>query len=464
VALVVFAPICFSESDSVETLLAYLKSPNVRTRLSAARKLGQRRVRNQPVVEALGATARSDEDWNVRAAAVESLGMIKDFSALPAIFDALKDREVEVRRVAARSLVAFYTEHDIDFITNRRSGINLFNPFLDTSDHEIIEPYIKVDATIISALGETVRNDPERDVRVAAVRALGVLRGNGAIRHLADSANADQDIRVEVLRAFVKIGDQSAGEHLVRFFSDSNEKVRTQAMLAAGLLKYRPAVDPLLAIYALGPESTGTIKKVTRPVKGIFSYDPPRDEAALWALSLIGDDRAERVFVDNMTNDDSDRRQYAFEGLARLANPTYLNQTSRLILGERSTEVQMAQQWALYRMGSRANLQYIVRKLDTDHAEQARGYLMETENLSDLYPQLQSSNVTVRRKVIEILGRIGDDGTIRELEPIARSSGAETADTAIVAIKRIEWRQAGGPRATDSLLPGEERKRRSNDN
>ena len=42
-----------AETQSLETLLAYLKSPNAETRRDAARKLGERRVRNQLAVEAL---------------------------------------------------------------------------------------------------------------------------------------------------------------------------------------------------------------------------------------------------------------------------------------------------------------------------------------------------------------------------------------------------------------------------
>ena len=33
-------------------------------------------------------------------------------------------------------------------------------------------------------------------------------------------------------------------------------------MVAAGMLKYKPAVEPLLSVYGLGPEKKGTFKKV----------------------------------------------------------------------------------------------------------------------------------------------------------------------------------------------------------
>lgn len=440
-----------ADSESLETLLAYLKSPNVSTRRDAARKLGERRVRNQLAIEALATTVAKDNDHDVRQEAVNSLGLIKDFSALPEMLDALKDLEPDVRGVAARALVALYTEHDIEFITNRRSGWNLFNPLLDTSDHEIIEPYIMVDPKIVTALGEAARDDRDRDVRISAIRALGVLRGSGAIPQLADALTADQDVRIEVLRAFIKIGDPSAGPHLVPFFTDSDHKVRTQAMVAAGLLKYRPAVEPLIAAYRLGPEKKGSMKLVTDKVKGRFTYLPPRDEAALWALSLLGDDRAEQIFAENITSTDGDRRQQATEGLARLAKSQYLDQISQLIVKEKNGDVRLADHWALYRMGSDPHLTYIVRKLDTDQAGQARGYLLES-NPADLYVHIHSSNKAIRQGVIEVLGRTGDADTVKELESVVQASSAKTADAATVAIKRIEWRLAGRPRASDDVL------------
>ena len=450
-----------AETQSLETLLAYLKSPNASTRRDAAHKLGERRVRDQLAVEALSVAARKDEDSDVRAEALQSLGMIKDFAAMPEMIDGLKDPKPDVRCIAIRSLVALYTEHDIEFITNRRAGWNLFNPFLDTSDHEIVEPYIKVDPSIVTAIGESARGDRDRNVRISAIRALGVLRGSLAIPHLSDALNADQDVRIEVLRAFIKIGDQSAGPNLIPFFRDSDHKVRTQAMVAAGLLKYKPAVEPLLSVYGLGREKKGTFKSVEDRVKGRLTYLPTRDEAALWALSLIGDDKAEQTFVENMTDNDADRRQYAIEGLARIADPRYLDQISRMVLTEKNGDVKLAEYWALYKMGSTPNIQYIVRKLETDQTDQARAYLLES-NPVDLYPHLKSSSKEVRRKVIEILGRTGDQDTIKELEPVVLSSGSSTADTATLAIKRIEWRISGRPRASDDVMQKVRPRRASN--
>lgn len=456
----VLALIMTVQAQSLETLLAYLKSPNPSTRREAAQKLGERRIRDQFAVEALVVAAAKDEDREVRSEAVKSLGMIKEMSTIPNLIAALGDSDIDVQRMAVKSLVSLYIEEGVDFIINRRTGWNRFNPFLDTDDNEIIEPYMTVDPQIITALGESARGARDVDVRIAAIRALGVLRGREAIPMLVDALTADRDVRVDVLRAFIKIGDQSAGPHLVPFFRDTDRKVRTQAMVAAGLLKYQPAIDPLLSVYGLGPEEEkGSVTSVARKIKGSIQYLPPRDEGALWALSLFGDEKAEQIFVENMTDKNVDRRRYAIEGLARIADPRYRDQISRLVLTEGNAQVKLAEHWALYRFGDQDELGNVVKELD-DRDEQARSYLLEIDKPEHLYPYLRSSNRTVRLAVIGILGSIGASDAVKELEPIVKASGARTADEATVAIKRIEWRLSGRPNAQDQVLQRETRPRR----
>src|SRR5258707_3449959 len=72
-----FAFAARAETQSLETLLAYLKSPIAGARRDAAPKLGERRVSNQLAVEALAVAGGKDEDGDVRAEALQSLGRIK---------------------------------------------------------------------------------------------------------------------------------------------------------------------------------------------------------------------------------------------------------------------------------------------------------------------------------------------------------------------------------------------------
>jgi hypothetical protein len=76
---------------------------------------------------------------------------------------------------------------------------------------------------------------------------------------------------------------------------------------------------------------------------------------------------------------------------------------------------------------------------------------MEANSPADLFPYIKSSSGLTRQRLIDVLGRIGDQDTIKELEPVVSGSEAKTADVATLAIKRIEWRLAGRPRAGNSV-------------
>jgi len=447
--ILVVSVVAVAEEQSVDTLLTYLKSPVAQTRRDAAHKLGERRVKDQAVVQALAAAARGDEDEQVRAEAIHALGRIKDLSTLDVMLGGVKDSDPGVRRAAIKALVALYTEHDIDFITNRRTGWNRLNPLLDTDDHEVIQRYVLVDPAIIKALGDEARDDQTRDNRIAAIRALGVLRGADAIPQLADAMTSDREVRIEVTRAFIKIGEPSAGQYLVPFFHDSDKRLRNQAMFATGMLKYHPAAEPLLSIYGEGPEKKGPVTLVSDKIKGTFEYLPPRDEAALWALALIGDPKAEQTFVENLDDKNTDRRQYAVEGLARIADPRYKDQISRMLLTDHNSDLKLAEHWAMYKMGDRGELQQVVRRLDSSQSEQAEQYVSEVISPADLYPYVDSSNKAIRLAVIQVLGRIGDQESIGILKPVTLSSGHSAADAATDAIKTIEWRLWGRANAGD---------------
>ena len=132
--------------------------------------------------------------------------------------------------------------------------------------NEVIEPYQAVDPSIVRGLGNP---------RAAIANVMSALHpfarsacceAGARLAQLADALSADQDVRIDVIRTFIKIGDPTAGQYLIPFFHDSNQKVRTQAMVAAGLLKFRPAVVPLLSVY--GPRRRDRLRKSLAQSKG----------------------------------------------------------------------------------------------------------------------------------------------------------------------------------------------------
>jgi HEAT repeat protein len=407
-------------AQTTEELIANLRSPIVKTRREAAQKLGQRRER--AAVEPLERVVRQDENTEVRQAAVEALGLIKDDSSVPTILAALEDTTKEVRASAVKSLVSFSVEHNIDFITVQRTGLNWLNPFLDTYEGTIIEPYTQVDQRIIDKLVHAALRDRDREVKIAAIRALGVLRATSTIPSLGDLMFASSFLRVEILRTFIKFGDPSAVQYITPFFNDSDSDVRHEALTAAGILRSDEAVPELIKVYQA-------------------NRDEKTSKLALEALALIGDPQGKDIFLANMRQSDVERRRYAYEGLARVGEKKYVERVSRDRLSERSDAVKLAQAFALYKLGRREYIEAIVQDLDSGRKDQATGYLLEVRP-EDLYPYLSRSTVLGRKRIVEALGHIGTEETIAKLTPLLKNPDPDLVNAANLAIERIKRRHA----------------------
>lgn len=406
-------------AQTTEELIANLHSPIVKTRLEAARKLGERRQR-----EAAGPLAhvlRTDTRADVRREAARALGLIKDEATLPALLAALSDAHREVRRAAILALVSFYIETNIEFITAERRGWQILNPFLSTYEATIVEPETKVDDRITQGLVRVAQSDGDLGVRQAAVRALGVLRATTAVPQLGRLFIGHSALRVEILKTFMKLGDPRAGPYIIPFLNDSDAAVRKSALIAVGLLRITEAVPKLIEVFGRPP-------------------DEETARLALEALARIGDRAAEKLFLQNLEHPLPERRRFATEGLARLGDASYIERISRLRLREKDRSVQLAQAFALYQLGRREFLEAIFQELDGREHAQAAAYLLEVEP-EDLYPFLPRGSLRARRAVVEALGLIGSREAIEHLKSLLRAEDPDLVNAANLAIQRIERRE-----------------------
>lgn len=422
VALMITLMATVISAQTTEELLANLHSPLVKTRRQAAKKLGERRERIAvpPLMEAL----RQDDDIEVRQAAARSLGLLKDGAAIPALLAALKDEAGDVRQAAIVGLVNYYIERDVDFLTARRRGIQWLNPFLETYEATIVEPFTPVEPRFIEGLVEVALQDRDQHVRVVAIRALGVLRATEAIPQLGQLMLSNSYVRVEILRTFIKLGDRSAIEFIIPFLNDDDTDVRYEALTAAGLLRSDAAVQQLISVYNSSP-------------------DGKTQDLALEALALIGDPAAEDIFLANLLSNKAKRRRFGYEGVARLGDERYVERVSRDRLRERNDEVKLAQAFGLYKLGRREFVEAIVQDLQTRRRRQAYDYLLEVE-AGDLYPYLTQLGLPGRKWVVEALGQIGTGEAIGKLEPLLKSTDASLVNATTLAIERIKRREAHG--------------------
>ncbi|CDM64726.1 hypothetical protein [Pyrinomonas methylaliphatogenes] len=159
-------------------------------------------------------------------------------------------------------------------------------------------------------------------------------------------------------------------------------------------------------------------------------------------LTLYAGSAEERaaVAVQRLTNKDALVRQRAAEELARLRAINKRKLVEGYRLQEKNKRVQLALDWALYRMGKSENLYAIVRALDSPRHNQAYAYLIELESPEPLYPILSRVNDKTQIRLLEVLARIGDAETLKRIEPFLSATDARIADAARFAEREIKLR------------------------
>ena len=430
------APLTPAEQEAV----VKLQSAKADVRRDAAKRLGE--LKSRGAGPDLAKTASGDPDASVRRAAVVALGRSGDRSRIPDMTAVLKDPDPKVRGGAIEGLVNLYLASDESVFTRVRSGVIHVTPFWDERQTQVVEPYVEVDPAVTTGIAELMRTDKVDANRIAAVRALGALRASSQVDALADAMAADVKLRPEVLDAFVLIGDTEAATYAIPFFESPDADLAVQAMIVAGRLHAAKAVVPLLTVYGSDQPNKG----IVGTVKGVF--DPERKKAALQALALIGDPRADAIFAsqDNCFDKDPDVRRACYEGLAREGDPRYLPMVTRNSLIEKNDEVRLAQTFALYKMKQPSTFGVIMNALrERSRRDQAAQYVREANSADDLMPFLRTPDRDAQRVVVEALGDLGDQTTADALKPLVRGSSPEIALAADRSIRRIEWRLANAP-------------------
>ena len=413
-----------AKEPTIEELKSALKSPKAGSRRKAAKALGQTfsGQATQPLL-----LAAADSDVKVRREVIKALGLLKDRNAITVLLTALKDSDASVRKEAIVALVNLYTQKEAGFFLSKQAKriyqkINLFsNPI--QRDSTIIELDVLVSPSVIDSIAERL-SDSNQSVRLYAASSLGVLRGKTAIPKMVKAMKTGNPrLRLEILQSFYKIRDRSIDEDLLVYLFDPNKAVRNEAILTLGLFKSQKALPKLQAIY--NRNSKNKLQK-----------------KALEAISLIGDVRSLELFRGNLTNEDSKYRQYAGEGIARIASvdTSSVEDVSRAFLSEKNTETQLSFSFALFRLGRPEYLDRIVSSLnERSHVNQAEVYLVElgSHTVPLLVKYLANNDPRIRQKICRVLGLIGDKASIESLNSLLHDGNADVVSEAALAIRRI---------------------------
>ena len=217
-----------SEDQALGELLAQLKSNDDEVRAQVAQQLGFYPV--QCSVSALSSLALKDQDSAVRAAAVVSLGSIDHESVFAPVLIALSDETREVRAAAARTLTGLHFDRAEAYVRvmekadpetlrdvaracikigivsqtadrlaseDRRQAYEAFSLFSLLAKANETDPIL-----------DTIRSHKDIEVRLCAVRVLGVAGAPEAVpklRELVALKGIPESVRTAMLEVLYKL-------------------------------------------------------------------------------------------------------------------------------------------------------------------------------------------------------------------------------------------------------------------
>jgi HEAT repeat protein len=419
-----WAPSPALAQSSFQDEIANLRSPNVGTRVKAAKALGKS---GRPEAIPALTQAMRDPEVKVRRESVKALRTFTSSEAVDGFLIGLQDEDKVIRRDALIAVLEIYVgagnaemESTLGWITGDRQR----TPGL--------KGLVPVDQRVEDAVATRLQ-DEEPAIRRRAAYTLGVLGAESAVAALGSSLyDGDKSVRREAIHALAQIGSDEAGEALRDALGGAANDLTGDVVDALGHMKYKPAAPQLITIYDSNVNKLG--------------------DRALAALSQMGAAEARGVFYYQMTSKNADQRRWAVEGLGRLNDPGMVPGLIKDFLREPDPLVQLAYCFALANLGNREFVDRVALDLgNKKRRQQAREYAVELGDdfLDEFVAYLADPVALVRMEMARVLMEIGDPRAIPHLEPLLADPDSEVADSANVAIARL--RQGRMSASVDSV-------------
>ena len=419
-------PLLLAILASATALLAQdLKSSEPKERIKAVRAFRGAGSEAIPMITPL----LSDSDLEVRKEVVRAIVSIGTQHSLDPLVTATRDNDPEVQIAGADGLVNFYVPGYV------QTGISKFSSSIrsrfDRENKDIVEAWVTVRPEVIEALGKLARGGANMDSRANAARAVGILRGKAALPDLVQALQTkDTQVLYEILIAFQKIADPSAGPRAIPLLRDLEERIQIGAIDTVGLLRTREAIPTLQKVY-----DSKSIK-VRR--------------AALTSLAMMPDPQNRPYFDRGFKDKDEKVRAAAAEGYARLGDQADVQQLQAAFDEESKMNPRLAIAFALVALGQTkteelAPLTYLVNTFNSrQYRGVVEGYLLELARQpqvrSALYQFVAKATRDEKIGLARILAVAGDQESVAQVEWISKDSDSEVAQEGLKALKALRAR------------------------
>ena len=268
-----------------------------------------------------------DGDSEIRARACEALARLGDTTAVPALFEALADRNPRVALAATGAIQSLQTE---DTAERTLAALATGTPAVRRQALRIVA-YLGFATAFEPVLAATA--DPDRRVAELAITALAQSpdpRVDDALAQLGRSP--DPALRATVMRAWSTREQSRAVKELERGLGDDDAWVRYYACQGLGRIGWSAATPLLLArlsdamphvriaaIEALAHFDTAAAWQAL--TSAVRSNDPDERRAALVGLGQRARPAAVPILVDAARSPDLATQLIAISGLARQVAP-----------------------------------------------------------------------------------------------------------------------------------------------
>jgi HEAT repeat protein len=408
-----------------------------RDRMKQARDLGKQGSDAIPQLVKL----YDDANIPVRVEVIHAIAEIGGPRSLDPLVKALGDPDAEIQIRATDGLVNFYLPGYLKTGLSaklKRVGSVLQARFTENETSDIVPGFVQAREDVVTGLAGVVQKSTAMESRANAARALGILRGRGALPVLVDALRSKEDLLMyESLVAIQKIHDPASAPRIAFLLRDLNERIQIKAIETTGMLGNKEALRDLGAL--LDRDRTLKVKR-----------------AALGAVAMLADESSRPLFTRFLADRDEGMRAGAAEGLGRLRQESDVAALEKAFADERKTSPRLSLAFALVLHGKIelsefSPLRYLISNLNSKaYRGVAQPFLIETSRdvhvLYALHRALTlgvpgaSVNREERTGLAQVLAVSGDAASVPILEAMSKELDPEVASEALRSLRTLRTR------------------------